>query len=105
MSPEFNKVTQGKLVPALAAVHNFRRLNNSIEEDVWDPDNEYGPNAPDPFLVLTAEPFRGYNDPFGPTAEDLSAGIMEDEMVRADARRDEIAAWMWASYQAHLAQI
>ena len=104
MSPKFNKTTQAKLIPALAAIHNFCWLNDSVEEEeVWDPDNEDGSNASDPFLV--PEPFQGHHAPSEPTVEDLSVGITEEETVWADAHWDEIAAQMWASYQAHLAQI
>jgi hypothetical protein len=52
-----------------------------------------------------AEPFHENHGPIGLTTDDLSVRITEEETMRADARRDEIAARMWASYQAYLAQI
>lgn len=105
ISPEFNKTTQTKLVPALTALHNFRRLNDNTDEEDWDPDDEDGSDAPDLFAMPLAESFYEFGDSVGPTADDLSLGITEEETTQADARRDEIAAQMWASYQAYLADV
>jgi len=102
ISPEFLKETQTQIVPALAAIHNFRRINGDGEEDEWDPDEDRFDNA-DPFTFPAPEPFEECGDPFELTAADLSAGITAAETGQANARRDAIAARMWASYQAYLA--
>lgn len=104
-SPEFDKITQTQLVPALAAIHNFRRLNNDIEEDDWDPNGSDPTDYPTSFLVPPPEPFQECSGSLGLTTADLSEGITKRETELADARRDEIATQMWASYQAYLAQM
>jgi hypothetical protein len=105
VSPEFNKTTQTRLIPALATLHNFRRLNDDIEEEDWDPNSEDGSDTYDPFLLPSVEPFNENHGEIGLTPDDLSAGITEEETTQADARRDEIAGWMWRSYQAYLTHI
>jgi hypothetical protein len=105
VSPEFSKTTQTRLIPALAAIHNFRQLNNDIDEEDWDPSSEDGSNSLDPLLLPVAEPFKECDSPLGLTADDLSAGITAEETAMADAHRDEIAARMWDSYQIYIAQM
>lgn len=109
VSPEFDQATQIKLVPALAAIHNFRRLNdddndqsNNSDEGTEsdDEDDCFG----DPIFFPVPEAFHQNDDPMELTADDLSAGITRAETTRANARRDAIAERMWASYQAYLAQ-
>ena len=94
-------------MPALAAIHNFRRLNGDVGEDDWDPESDDWLNIADPFEFLfpSPEPFQEYCGPAGLTTADLSVGITEAETAQADARRDDIAARMWASYQVYLAQL
>jgi hypothetical protein len=80
-------------------------LNNNTDDEDWDPDNEDSSHAPDPFAMPSAEPFCEFCGSFGLTANDLSLGITEEETIQADAWRDEIAAWLWTSYQAYLADV
>ena len=103
ISPEFLKATQTQIVPALAAIHNFRCINGDGEEDEWHPDREDVFDTPDPFTFPAPEPFEECGDPFELTAADISAGITAAETGQANACRDDIAARMWASYQAYLA--
>jgi len=102
VSPKFDKTTQAKLIPALVALHNFHRLNDDVEEENWDPDAQDFLNTPDPFWFPRPEPFDECQTPIELTAADLSVGITADETELANTCRDEIAACMWASYQAYL---
>lgn len=105
VSPEFNKTTQTKLVPALAALHNFRRLNNDLEGNDWNPETKADWIITDPFSVPVAESFHECKTLIELTTDNLSIGISQEEAVLADARRDEIAARMWAAYQECVGQM
>ena len=85
--PEFDMDTQSRLPPALAALHNFIRMN--------DPDDmaEFGDNVDDPQPGIRAD--KGQ----------LSEGVPRAaEKRRAKETRDRIAQEMWVQYQAELAR-
>jgi hypothetical protein len=82
----FSVRTQARIIMACGIIHNFIRLHDPEDADLLDLDIEMDDNGLD-----------GAVDP-----DELSAGISPAETDRADARRDDIAKAMWASYQAEL---
>jgi hypothetical protein len=82
----FSVRTQARIIMACGIIHNFIRLHDPEDADLLDLDIEMDDNGLD-----------GAVDP-----DELSAGISPEETERADARRDDIAKAMWASYQAEL---
>jgi hypothetical protein len=85
----FSVRTQARIIMACGIIHNFIRIHDPDDADL-DLDMEMDDGGLDSAL-------RGDIDP-----DELSAGISPNETEWADARRDNIARAMWASYQAEL---
>jgi hypothetical protein len=81
---------QALIPPALAALHNFIREYDPDEIHMYDSDDDDEPRD----LQHGVHP--------GSVGE-LGAGqVSPDERVRANERRDRIAAAMWEQYQHHI---
>ncbi|KAF8205398.1 hypothetical protein K438DRAFT_1579758, partial [Mycena galopus ATCC 62051] len=85
----FSVRTQAQIIMACGIIHNFIRIHDPDDADL-DSDIEMDDDG------LDGAPC-GAIDP-----DELSAGISPNETEWADARRDNIARAMWASYQAEL---
>lgn len=81
--PQYDMDTQARILPALAALHNFilDHDNEDLEEYRHVSDDQRG-TYPDPSL-------------FGTLATEI---VDRAEQIRADARRDRIAQEMWDEY-------
>ena len=75
---------QALIPPALAALHNFIRQYDPEEIRAYD--NE------------VFDPQIGYQE----SAGELGTGLVTDEMLRANERRDRMAGEMWEQYQDYL---
>ncbi len=90
-APEYSIETQAKIIPALAALHNF--IN---EHDPDDMDMDLAPHAQEhPVWHPSREPSEN-------TVNTVPSDISEEERDRAVARRDRIARNMWNDYQAYI---
>jgi hypothetical protein len=103
VSPELPKEAQGKLVPALCCLHNFRRLNDREVEYDWDPEAEGDNNFTNPFEYVR-ETFTELETPHELSADDLQTGITADDVAVGEALRDNIATRMWEDYVMYLAE-
>jgi hypothetical protein len=88
--PEYAMDIQARVPPAMAALHNFILKHDSMEwEDILD--------------MEMADPNPGVREGADFDFGDVAEGPADDvEKERSEARRDEIAAAMWESYQAVL---
>lgn len=96
-APEYPIETQAKLVPAIAALHNFLRIHDRTDEASDLGQNSLGrehSGSIDGFVDSPVEPREV-------TPEELGMHITEAERHRASARRDRIAQQMWADYVAY----
>lgn len=103
VSPELPKHTQIQLIPALAAIHNFERLNRE-RSDPADDDFDADFALEDGFSELLHpqpewEEVAELAGPSSLSASDLHIGVTTEETAEADRRRDRIAGLMWADYQ------
>ncbi|KAF8173245.1 hypothetical protein K438DRAFT_1610970, partial [Mycena galopus ATCC 62051] len=85
----FSVHTQARIIMVCSIIHNFIRIHDPADADL-DSDIEMDDDG------LDGAP-RGDIDP-----DELSAGISPNETEQADARHNNIARAMWASYQAEL---
>lgn len=89
--PEYNMEIQARVPPAMAALHNFILKHDSAE---WDDILDVGANDPNPGTCG-----QDANNNVG----QLAVGLADHaEKAHSEARRDDIAAAMWESYQALL---
>ncbi|KAF8145063.1 hypothetical protein K438DRAFT_1589103, partial [Mycena galopus ATCC 62051] len=99
-APEYPIETQARLVPAIAALHNFLRIHDRTDEA-----RDLGPNNT-PQREGSASSFEDFVQA-GPieireiAPEELGMQITEAERNRAAARRDRIAQQMWEDYLAY----
>ena len=85
--PRYNLDIVARLPPALAALHNFIRIND--------------PNEISDFLQENSDP-----EPEPGSAGELAGGFPNAaERQAANARRDEIAQAMWIQYQVYRNQM
>jgi len=75
---------QALIPPALAALHNF----------IW----QYDPEEIRVYDNEVFDPQIGYQE----SAGELGTGLVTDEMLRANERRDRMAGEMWEQYQDYL---
>jgi hypothetical protein len=96
--PEYPIETQAKLVPAIAALHNFLRIYDRSDEAT-----DLGRNGPHRESSGSLDDFvhDGPTETREITPEELGMHITEAKRNRAAARRDRIAAQMWADYLAY----
>lgn len=86
-SPEFNTMTQAKIVQALCAVHNFIRIH--------DPADFRGLGSEDDMFST--------EESAADEIQVVEKASTDAEETRASRRRDEIAKAMWVDYQQELA--
>ena len=80
-------VTQARVVPALAWVHNFIRIHDP-DDDPWTDEDEQ---------VLRA---NAYAETTGPAMGQTGFEPTDAEAAAANARRDTIARAMWKDFEA-----
>lgn len=81
-APEYDLITQRKIILALCVLHNFIRIHNPTE------------NLGQEEEITRRVPRRNPED-FGQT-------ISSQEKARANSKRDSIAKAMWQQYQEHI---
>ena len=108
VSPEFPKSAQIKLIPGLAAIHNFNRLNRDDDDPIADEfeasfitEDEFGQLL---FPQLDSEAVVELEGNSSLSQDDLHIGITAEETASAERHRDSIAALMWKDYQEVLAE-
>jgi hypothetical protein len=85
-APEYPMNVQAQIPAALAALHNFIREFDPDDLHAYDDDEEFDYEFQDP--------------PDSESIGELGVGLVtSSERVRANERRDRIAAEMWEQYQ------
>lgn len=92
VAPEYDMQTQAKIPCALAALHNFIRVN--------DPDDLCGINFADEEAVAATVQELDGDGRVDFDAEELGGYVSNEERQRANAWRDGIAQEMWDEYVA-----
>jgi hypothetical protein len=89
--PEYSEEKQAKFIPALCVLHNFISVYDRDIADVFQTGQQPGSGVPH----------------LSGTHPELPrpAWVSEAEELSASARRDRIAAEMWAEYQQYLAGV
>jgi hypothetical protein len=88
VAPEYSLQTQSKIPLALAALHNFIRINDPDDDAVHEDDHEDDGGHIQHEINL----------------EHLGQQISQAERDRASAVQDEIAILMWADYERIIAE-
>jgi hypothetical protein len=98
-APEYPVETQAKLVPAIAALHNFLRVHDSDDNalDLGSTGEATSQGSMQREGSGSLEDFFNY-EPREISPEELGISITAAERARASARRDRIAQRMWEDY-------
>jgi hypothetical protein len=83
-APEYSLETQAKMVPALCVLHNFIRVHDPDDTEMFWKENELVQH-----LVHR-------------NREDFWHAVGQEERTRAGQERDRIAKAMWQQYQEYL---
>jgi hypothetical protein len=90
---------QAQIPAALAALHNFIRQYDPGDIHMYDEDKD---EDEDILLDFQMGPWPEDEDKDEDVGELGTGWVTSGETVRANKRRDEIAAAMWEQYQAYL---
>ncbi|CAK5266818.1 unnamed protein product [Mycena citricolor] len=96
-APEYPIEMQAKLVPAIAALHNFIRIHEPLD-DFSAPQQPAASSVPLSRSTSSIDSFM-QDEPRDILPEELGMEISAAECRRAELRRDTIAQKMWEDYQ------